>query len=49
MSIPNIYSESNYSVLIVDDEQLSRDLLTRRLAHEGYCGKRPGSHLVDGD
>ena len=37
MSISNIYNASNYSVLIVDDEKLSRDLLTRRLAHEGYA------------
>ena len=37
MSVPNIYSAANYSVLIVDDEKLSRDLLTRRLAHEGYA------------
>ena len=37
MSIPNLYRENNYSVLIVDDEELSRDLLTRRLAHEGYA------------
>lgn len=37
MSIPNKHHAGEYSVLIVDDEQLSRDLLTRRLSHEGYA------------
>jgi len=37
MRVPNIYKASNYSVLIVDDEQLNRELLTRRLTHEGYA------------
>ena len=37
MRTSNIYSANNYSILIVDDEQLSRELLTRRLTHEGYA------------
>ena len=37
MRTSNIYRANNYSILIVDDEQLSRELLTRRLTHEGYA------------